>query len=85
QESGQTAPFGATVKNGRGQQVGLVGDDGNTWLSGMRPSESMSVEWDGKVQCTFTLPPKLDVPALFLPCRRPAPGPAPLNPLKPKD
>ena len=67
-KDGQTAPFGATVKNARGQQTGLVGDGGNTWLTGMKPSERMDVEWDGKTQCSFTLPPKLDVPALLLPC-----------------
>ncbi|OAD98094.1 fimbrial assembly protein (plasmid) [Pantoea sp. OXWO6B1] len=69
-KDGQMAPFGATVRNAKGQQTGLVGDSGNTWLSGMRPSETMSVEWDGKVQCTFKLPKRLDVPALFLPCIR---------------
>lgn len=67
-KDGQMAPFGATVKNARGQQTGLVGDEGNTWLTGMKPSERMKVEWDGKTQCTFTLPPKLDAPTLFLPC-----------------
>jgi len=69
-KNGQMAPFGATVKNARGQQTGLVGDSGNTWLTGMKPSESMDVEWDGKTQCTVTLPAVLDVPALFLPCER---------------
>jgi len=67
-KSGQMAPFGATVKNAQGLETGLVGDNGNTWLSGMKPSENMAVEWDGRTQCTVTLPTKLDVPALFLPC-----------------
>lgn len=67
-KDGHMAPFGATVKNEKGQQTGLVGDDGNTWLTGMNPSERMDVEWDGKMQCTFTLPPRLDVSSLLLPC-----------------
>ncbi|WP_158784160.1 outer membrane usher protein [Pantoea sp. BAV 3049] len=69
QSNGKSAPFGATVKNGKGQQTGLVGDEGETWLSGMNPGERMEVQWDGKTQCTFTLPARLDVPSLLLPCQ----------------
>lgn len=65
---GGMAPFGATVKNPRGQQTGLVGDAGSTWLTGMNPGERMDVEWDGKKQCSFTLPAQLDAPSLLLPC-----------------
>lgn len=65
---GGMAPFGATVKNPRGQQTGLVGDAGSTWLTGMNPGERMDVEWDGKTQCSFTLPAQLDAPSLLLPC-----------------
>lgn len=65
---GGMAPFGATVKNPRGQQTGLVGDAGSTWLTGMNPGERMDVEWNGKTQCSFTLPAQLDAPSLLLPC-----------------
>ncbi|ELC6383283.1 outer membrane usher protein [Enterobacter hormaechei] len=65
---GGMAPFGATIKNPRGQQTGLVGDAGSTWLTGMNPGERMDVEWDGKTQCSFTLPAQLDAPSLLLPC-----------------
>lgn len=65
---GGMVPFGATIKNPRGQQTGLVGDAGSTWLTGMNPGERMDVEWDGKTQCSFTLPAQLDAPSLLLPC-----------------
>ncbi len=68
-QDGSSAPFGATITNKKGQQTGLVGDNGNTWLSGMNPDERMDVHWDGKAQCTFTLPHNLDVISLLLPCR----------------
>lgn len=69
-KDGRMAPFGATVQNKKGQQTGLVGDDGNTWLSGMNPGEEMDVDWDGKTQCTISLPKQLDTPSLLLPCLR---------------
>ncbi|MGE9551309.1 outer membrane usher protein [Erwinia amylovora] len=65
---GGSPPFGAIVLNKKGQQTGMVGDDGNTWLSGMNPGEKMDVNWNGRAQCTMTLPQRLDASALLLPC-----------------
>lgn len=52
----QTPPFGATAFNARGQETGIVGEDGITYLSGMKSGESMSLQWDGSVRCAFDLP-----------------------------
>ncbi|UVM58469.1 outer membrane usher protein [Pseudomonas sp. B21-012] len=49
-------PFGATAQNSRGQETGIVGDEGSIYLSGMKPDETMSLHWDGKTRCSFTLP-----------------------------
>jgi outer membrane usher protein FimD/PapC len=57
-----TPPFGALVLNSRQQQVGIVGDDGNTYLSGLKPGERLNVRWDEQVQCQVSLPPSLPVP-----------------------
>ncbi len=65
---GGSPPFGAIVMNKKGQQTGMVGDDGSTWLNGMNPGEQMDVNWNGHTQCVVTLPPQLNVPALLLPC-----------------
>ncbi|MFV3336567.1 outer membrane usher protein [Pseudomonas sp. NY15349] len=55
-------PFGASVKNSRGQETGIVGEDGSTYLSGMRAGERMSLHWDGRARCHFTLPEQVDSP-----------------------
>ncbi len=66
-----TPPFGATVQNLRGQETGIVGEDGATYLSGMKPGEAMSLHWDGAERCRFTLPLQLTSPqqALELFCQ----------------
>lgn len=71
---GSTPPFGATVYNLKGQQTGIVGEDGSTYLSGMNPLERMDVKWDGEVGCSFTLPKILHVPSLLLPCTKMPPA-----------
>ncbi|HDZ3441787.1 outer membrane usher protein [Pseudomonas aeruginosa] len=49
-------PFGATARNSRGQETGIVGEAGATYLTGMSPGERMSLYWDGTEHCSFTLP-----------------------------
>lgn len=69
---GSTPPFGATVQNHKRQDVGIVNDDGNVYLSGINPNEDMTVRWNGRAQCALTLPaqiPQGDVANLLLPCR----------------
>lgn len=63
-------PFGASVINAKGRELGMVGDDGLAWLSGVNPAETLRVRWDGKVKCSVTIPPEL-VPEqqLLLPCK----------------
>lgn len=55
-------PFGATAKNSRGQDTGIVGEEGWTYLSGMLPGETMSLNWGGIARCNFTLPDKIAAP-----------------------
>ncbi|MDY7605650.1 outer membrane usher protein [Serratia marcescens] len=69
---GSTPPFGATVQNHKKQDVGIVNDDGNVYLSGINPNEEMTVHWSGQAQCALTLPaqiPQGDAANLLLPCR----------------
>ena len=49
-------PFGATAKNSRGQETGIVGEEGWTYLSGMQPGTTMTLNWGGSARCSFTLP-----------------------------
>ncbi|MDD1135703.1 outer membrane usher protein [Pseudomonas shahriarae] len=68
---GPTPPFGATVHNSRGQETGIVSENGGVYLSGIKANEVMSVRWDGKNHCNVTLPEKMppDGGELDLLCR----------------
>ena len=48
-------PFGSGVYNARGQETGIIGEDGLVYLTGMQVGDLMSVQWDGKAQCDFAL------------------------------
>ncbi|MCY1700957.1 fimbria/pilus outer membrane usher protein [Lelliottia sp. SL45] len=63
-------PFGAVVKNEDGQEVGMVSDNGEAYLSGVVPGKRMRVFWDSAEQCAVLIPPKLNVTAgnILLPC-----------------
>lgn len=67
---GSAPPFGAEIRNGNGEQTGIIGDDGSTWLAGIRPGEQMDVSWSDGVQCKIRLPSPLPVlgSGLLLPC-----------------
>ncbi|CAD6082573.1 fimbria/pilus outer membrane usher protein [Escherichia coli] len=64
-------PFGASVTNAKGRELGMLADSGLAWLSGVNPGETLNVGWDGRTQCVVDIPAKLD-PAqqLLLPCRK---------------
>ncbi|OPA86363.1 fimbrial assembly protein [Pseudomonas fluorescens] len=53
---GSSPPFGATVKNEKQQDTGIVNDGGNVYLSGIQPGEEMVVSWGGFERCILTLP-----------------------------
>lgn len=55
-------PFGASAQNSRGQETGIVGEEGSTYLSGMKPGETMSLHWGGSTRCRFTLPDQVVSP-----------------------
>ncbi|MFP1497772.1 FimD/PapC C-terminal domain-containing protein [Escherichia coli] len=38
-QDGSYPPFGAEVKNDNAQNVGLVDDDGNVYLAGVKPGD----------------------------------------------
>jgi outer membrane usher protein PapC len=45
---GSSPPFGATVKNVKQQDTGIVNDGGNVYLSGIQAGEEMIVSWGGR-------------------------------------
>lgn len=72
-QDGSHPPFGAEVKNVNKQQVGLVDDEGNVYLAGVKPGERMTVSWEGESHCDISLPDPLPddlFNGLLLPCQQ---------------
>lgn len=68
---GSYPPFGSSVTNRKGRELGMVGDSGLTWLSGVTEGESLNVNWDSRAKCMVGIPQKLDTTKqLLLPCRQ---------------
>ncbi|EQB3623850.1 fimbria/pilus outer membrane usher protein [Proteus mirabilis] len=70
---GKKPPFWASVRNADNRELGIVGEDGVTWLVGISSKEKLSVYWAGKKQCELSLPEDLASPTsmLLLPCSSP--------------
>ncbi|MER5082504.1 fimbria/pilus outer membrane usher protein [Providencia stuartii] len=71
-ENGKKPPFGASVRNADNRELGIVGEDGVTWLVGVSAQESLFVYWDNQKQCRIKLPETFVVSSdmLLLPCLR---------------
>lgn len=68
---GTYPPFGATVVNSEKKTVGIINDDGSAYLSGIQPSATMFVRWNGLEQCKVSFPKSLSTERLqniLLPC-----------------
>jgi len=64
-------PFGASVTNAKGRELGMVSDSGLAWLSGVNPGEKLNVSWGSKEQCVVTIPANLNpTQQLLLPCHK---------------
>lgn len=61
---GSAPPFGATVKNTKQQDTGIVNDGGAVYLSGIQAGEQMIVSWGGIERCLLTLPVALPADSL---------------------
>lgn len=70
---GSVPPFGAIIINENESRTGIVNEDGDVWLTGINPGETMSVSWNGAAQCHIVIPKKLPqeiTSTLLLPCER---------------
>lgn len=61
-------PFGASVRNKQGRELGIVSDGGLAWLSGVNPGETLDVAWDNRPRCRVQIPEKTGSAQLLLPC-----------------
>lgn len=55
-------PFGAEVTNKEGENMGMVMEDGLVYIAGVSLNESLNVVWDGKAQCSITMPTQITDP-----------------------
>ncbi|EMB4324213.1 fimbria/pilus outer membrane usher protein [Pluralibacter gergoviae] len=55
-DNGSVPPFGSEVLNSSGVNVGMVMDDGEAWLEGVKPEEMLSLSWNGSRQCQVRTP-----------------------------
>ncbi len=56
--SGKYVPMAAAVFNRKKQQIGMVGDEGMTYLGGLQPDEQLQVSW-GTGHCSLRVPTPL--------------------------
>lgn len=70
--NGEFPPFGAEVLNAHHQNLGILADDGEVLIAGIKAGESVQVRWDEKIQCQAVLPAVLPAEeltqTLLLPC-----------------
>ena len=69
---GKKPPFGASVRNEVNQELGIVGEEGVTWLVGIEKNTALWVYWRNQKQCQITLPDRLTTSSsmLLLPCQK---------------
>ncbi|ENG4185380.1 outer membrane usher protein [Providencia rettgeri] len=69
---GSFPPFGASVTNKDGTELGIITDNGSVYLSGVKSNQKLNVNWNGgEYQCEVQIP-HLDKDiknGLLLPCR----------------
>ncbi|MTC61461.1 outer membrane usher protein [Providencia rustigianii] len=63
---GSYPPFGAQITNIKGQNMGLVSDNGNAYISGIEPNSVMNILWGDDEHCDITFPSKIDNESSFL-------------------
>ncbi|QFI54447.1 PapC/FimD family outer membrane usher protein [Aeromonas simiae] len=68
-EDGTPPPFGASVRNERQREVGMVGDAGVAWLSGINPGETLTLVWGSSGRCLTEVPDSSEQLEVALTCR----------------
>lgn len=59
-KDGSYPAFGSQVKNTKGQNTGIVGDEGNTYLSGVNSGGTMLVNLTADKECQIVFPENID-------------------------
>lgn len=67
-KDGEDVPFGASVRNRADIEIGIVGEEGLTWLSGINPSEKIIARWGKNERCEISLPEQIGVDVQVFVC-----------------
>lgn len=67
---GRPPPLGALITNHQGLEIGIVGDEGYSWLSGISEGELVTVSWGTDASCQAQIPAMAGVSQLLLPCHQ---------------
>nr|EIU9517358.1 fimbria/pilus outer membrane usher protein [Providencia rettgeri] len=68
-KQGNYPPFGASIQNEKGRELGIVGDNGLAYIAGFNIGETLHVKWNGTPQCQIEIPQKIELNQdLLLPC-----------------
>ena len=65
---GKHPPLGALITNHLGQEIGIVGGDGYSWISGVNGGDSVTVAWGKDSSCQSQIPAMTGITQLLLPC-----------------
>lgn len=59
EKDGTHPPLGSQVKNNIGLEIGIVGEEGYTYIFGANPKDTITVSWSAENICKINLPEKL--------------------------
>ncbi len=55
-EDGSFVPFGSSVRNIKGKELGIVGEEGLAWLSGLEPGSTIEIQLERNNNCAVDIP-----------------------------
>ncbi|HBO24302.1 MAG TPA: fimbrial assembly protein [Providencia sp.] len=58
-------PFGASVRNKNNIELGIVGEQGITWIVGVTPQEILNIYWGNKQRCSAEVPNLADTAEIY--------------------
>ena len=63
-KGGEAAPFGSTLNDEEGSELGIIGDDGIVWASGFEANQRLTVNFSGQ-KCHVTIPDSVNTDAIL--------------------
>lgn len=58
---GSFPPFGASVRNQKNIELGIVGEQGITWIVGVNPQDPLNLYWNNQQRCRLEIPAPMDL------------------------